>query len=93
MWWLSRHSSAQVRLCATLRTVASTSAATPGYLGKGAADIVGQLAAGDALVVLGDATLADNLIWWRIRFAPGNGNSVEGWVAEATASGVQILGE
>ncbi len=67
--------------------------ATPGYLGKPPTDVVGQLASGDTLVVLGESALADNLIWWRIRFVAPDGVAVEGWVAEATASGVQILSE
>ena len=67
--------------------------ATPGYQGKAAADILGQLQPGDTLQVVGDSALADNLIWWRIRYAAPDGRTLEGWVAEATASGVQILGE
>jgi len=66
--------------------------ATPGYLGKGADDVVGLLQPGDAMEILGDSADFDNLRWWRIRFTAPGGALVEGWVAEATASGVQILG-
>ena len=66
--------------------------ATPGYLGKPGGDIIGQLNAGDALTVLGESQNADNLVWWRIRYQDPAGAALEGWVAEATASGVQILG-
>lgn len=65
---------------------------TPGYLGKPAADIIGQVAPGASMTVLGDAQSADNLVWWRIRYDAPDG-AIEGWVAEATASGVQILGQ
>ena len=66
--------------------------ATPGYLGKGPADIIGQVQPGATVQIVGDSTLADNLAWWHIRYATPGG-SADGWVAEATASGVQILGE
>jgi hypothetical protein len=45
-----------------------------------------------AAVVLGENQLADSLTWWQVRATLDNGQEVEGWVAEATASGVQILG-
>lgn len=61
---------------------------TPGHLGKGGDDILGQLAAGDAVVIQGESSIVDNLTWWRVTW-----QGLDGWVAEATASGVQILGE
>lgn len=61
---------------------------TPGHLGKGNDDILGQLAAGDAVVIQGESTVVDNLTWWLVSW-----QGQQGWVAEATASGVQILGE
>jgi hypothetical protein len=61
---------------------------TPGHLGKGNDDILGQLAAGDAVVIQGESTVVDNLTWWLVTW-----QGQQGWVAEATASGVQILGE
>lgn len=64
---------------------------TPGYLGKSPSDVVGQLEAGQTLQIVGDPTPADELMWWRIQ-ATSNGQTVVGWVAESTASGVQILG-
>lgn len=63
---------------------------TPGYLGKGTDDVIGQLAAGQTVQILGDAALADELTWWRVQST--DGQAIVGWVAEATASGVQILG-
>ncbi len=64
---------------------------TPGYLRKGTGDVIGQLEAGQTLQILGEPTLADELTWWRVQ-AQSNGQPVVGWVAESTASGVQILG-
>ncbi|RIK40701.1 MAG: hypothetical protein DCC57_19375 [Chloroflexi bacterium] len=66
--------------------------ASAGYLSKPDGDIVGQVRPGEALQILGERAVADNLTWWRIRYQPASGGVVEGWVAEATASGVQILG-
>ncbi len=60
---------------------------TPGHLGKEANDVLAQMDAGDPAEILGETAQADNLTWWRVAY---QGN--EGWVAEATASGVQILG-
>ena len=59
---------------------------TPGHLGKPVGDIIAQLDPGATLEILGERASQDNLFWWRV-----NVNGVEGWVAEATASGVQIL--
>lgn len=61
---------------------------TPGHLGKAGDDVIVQIPAGDSIVILGETAGADNLTWWRVSF-----QGVEGWVAESTASGVQILGE
>ena len=67
--------------------------AAPGYLSKPPEDVLGVLAPGAALEILGESAAADNLVWWRIRARAPDGALLEGWVAEATASGVQILGE
>jgi hypothetical protein len=64
---------------------------TPGYLGKAASDVIGQVAPGETLQILGDPTVADELTWWRVQATSG-GQSIVGWIAEATSSGVQILG-
>ncbi len=61
---------------------------TPGHLGKSSSDVLAQLEPGAAVLILGDTAVADNLTWWRVRF-----RDLEGWVAEATASGVTILGQ
>ncbi len=61
---------------------------TPGHLGKPGGDVLAQLRPGDAVVILGETASADNLIWWRVAY-----QGTEGWVAESTASGVEILGQ
>lgn len=66
--------------------------ATPGYLGKPGGDIVAQAMPGDAVEIVEGPALADNLTWWRVRLTQAGGVIVEGWMAEATASGVQIMG-
>lgn len=58
----------------------------PGYLSKPASDVIAQMEAGDTVEIIGWPRNADGLVWWPIRFG-----TTEGWVAEATASGVQIL--
>lgn len=65
--------------------------ATPGYLSKPAGDVIAQVPPGGNVEVVGDRAMADNLTWWLIRYRPAGGSVVEGWMAEATASGVQIL--
>lgn len=63
---------------------------TPGYLGKGAEDIVAQMEPGTVVTILTWPQVADQLNWWQIRYT-GPAGSTDGWVAESTASGVQIL--
>ena len=67
--------------------------ATPGYLSKPGNDVIGILPPGSAALILGESQMADNLVWWRVRATVADGRAVDGWVAEATASGVQILGQ
>lgn len=64
----------------------------PGYLSKPAGDVIAQIGPGESVELLGGRAVADNLNWWYIRYrTPGN-QVVDGWIADATASGVQILG-
>lgn len=65
--------------------------AVPGYLGKPHGDVIGQVPPGGSVEILGERAQADSLTWWRIRYTTPNGVRIEGWIAEATASGVQIL--
>ncbi len=63
---------------------------TPGYLGKSSEDVVALMEPGALLTILEGPQPRDQLTWWRVRFDSPTG-PVEGWVAESTASGVQIL--
>jgi hypothetical protein len=65
----------------------------PGYLGRPAEDIIGQAFPGEVMEILEGPTTVDNLSWWRIRYTNSGGLAIDGWMAEATASGVQILGK
>ena len=65
---------------------------TPGYLGKPNDDVLAQTRPGESMQILGDNAQVDGLTWWRILYVADGRGAVEGWVAEATASGVQILG-
>jgi hypothetical protein len=67
--------------------------AEPGYLSKPAGDIIGQVPPGGRVEVIGGRTFADGLTWWFIRYSTPDGATIDGWIAEATASGVQILGQ
>ena len=64
---------------------------TPGYLSKRADDVIGQIQPGERVEIIGPPMGADNLLWWQIRYPTATGQTIEGWVAEATASGVVIL--
>ena len=66
---------------------------TAGYLAKPGNDVIAQVAPGERVEILGPSAEADGLIWWQIAYPAPDGRTVEGWVAEATASGVTILGE
>lgn len=66
---------------------------TPGHLGKSDSDILVQMQPGDTVAIIGGPTSADNLVWWSIRYTASDGRTIEGWAAEATGSGVQILGQ
>jgi hypothetical protein len=64
----------------------------PGYLSKPADDVIGQVPPGGEVEIIGGRASADGLTWWLIRHTTSNGTMTDGWIAEATASGVQILG-
>ena len=66
---------------------------SPGHLGKADNDIIAQIQSGESVTILGPSTTTDNLTWWQVSYTTGDGRTVEGWVAQATASGVQILGQ
>ncbi len=63
---------------------------TPGHQNKLPTDIIVQVETGATMQIVEGPRLVDNLNWWLIRTESGTG--MEGWVAEATQSGVTILG-
>lgn len=65
---------------------------SPGYLGKPPEDVVAQAVPGEGVEIVDGPQVADGLTWWYVRLS-GESGAVEGWMAEATASGVQILGQ
>ncbi len=67
--------------------------AAAGYLAKPADDVRGQLPPGAPVEIVGPSATADGLTWWLVRGRSEAGTALEGWVAEATASGVTILGQ
>jgi hypothetical protein len=67
--------------------------AVPGYLSKPTGDVIGQVPPGGTVEIIGGHTSADGLTWWYIRYTAPDGAAIDGWIAEATASGVQILGQ
>ncbi len=66
---------------------------TPGHLGKTDSDILAQLQTENTVTIVGGPTSTDNLVWWLIQYTASDGRAIEGWTAEATGSGVQILGQ
>lgn len=65
---------------------------SPGHLGKPENDVIAQAQPGDVFAITDGPEESDNLRWWRIRFTTTAGTVIEGWMAEATASGVTIMG-
>lgn len=63
----------------------------PGYLNKPDGDVLAQMQPGETVEILGWSRSVDNLIWWPIRYQSVDGTTVDGWIAESTESGVQIL--
>ncbi len=63
---------------------------TPGVAQKPSADVLGQTAFGSQLTITGDAQLLDGLTWWPVRAPLTNGQTVAGWVAEASG-GVDLI--
>jgi len=65
---------------------------SPGYLGKSDDDILFQVVPEAEMEILAAPESVDGLQWWHILYVANPETVIEGWVAEATASGVQILG-
>lgn len=59
---------------------------SPGYQNKPASDVLTVVPPNSTVTVVGGPEEADGLRWWRVRW-----QGYEGWMTEATASGVQLL--
>lgn len=67
---------------------------TPGYQGKdNNSDVVTVSRANDTYEIVEGPQVVDNLNWWFVRYTTPDGRLVEGWAAETSARGVQILGK
>jgi murein DD-endopeptidase MepM/ murein hydrolase activator NlpD len=64
---------------------------SPGYRNKPGNDVLGRVADRTPVTVLGSLVEADGLTWWPVRTVLENGQTVEGWMAEATADGSRLL--
>lgn len=59
---------------------------TPGYRNKPAADILTVVPPESVVTLVGGPEEADGLRWWEVQW-----RAYRGWMAEATAGGVQLL--
>ena len=65
---------------------------TPGTLNKPAGDVLGQLAQGTEATIAGAThKIVDGIIWWNVNVRQDSGPTLVGWLAQATAAGVQLL--
>ncbi len=59
---------------------------TPGYRNKPPEDVLTVVPSRSVVTVIGGPEEVDGLRWWRVRW-----RGYEGWMAEATAQGLQLL--
>ena len=64
---------------------------TPGFANKPAGDVVLDIPANANLTITDGPQSVDGLTWWQVRLVNA-GRAVSGWAAEATGSGVDLLG-
>jgi len=64
---------------------------SPGYTGKPAADVLGQIPFRCALTLVGDPMSTDGLTWWPVRVALPDGRTLEGWAAQNAPGGATLL--
>ncbi|MEM7127370.1 MAG: hypothetical protein AAF702_13640 [Chloroflexota bacterium] len=83
------------RIGETVRNITSSRVnirRSPGYRGKSGDDILAQAQPGDSVVINAGPNEADSLLWWLVQYQSPSGVITEGWMAEATGSGVVIMG-
>ncbi len=64
---------------------------TPGFVGKGEADIVADMAPGIEGTVITGPAAADGLTWWQVEIRAADGRRFAGWMAEATGDGEVLM--
>lgn len=65
---------------------------TPGYRSKESNDILAQVQSGDVFAIIDGPQEVDSLLWWKIRYQTASNATINGWMAEATAGGLTIMG-
>jgi murein DD-endopeptidase MepM/ murein hydrolase activator NlpD len=66
---------------------------SPGYVGKAADDVVGQIPLGAPVTVLAGPEAADELQWWQVRAPLLDDKVGTGWVADHAPNGFVTLAE
>ncbi len=61
-----------------------------GYVGKAGDDVVGILGPGAMVKLMGTAVTKDRLHWWPIEGTKSDGDTVIGWMAEATGAALLL---
>jgi murein DD-endopeptidase MepM/ murein hydrolase activator NlpD len=64
---------------------------TAGFVGKGPADIVAEVGPGVAGTIAAGPASVDGLLWWQVQNVLQQGQSLAGWIAEATTGGEVLL--
>lgn len=65
---------------------------SPGTRDKPESDIITRAQPGDVFAIVDGPEQADGLLWWKVRYGTAEGTTIEGWMAEATANGIAIMG-
>jgi hypothetical protein len=64
---------------------------TPGYVGKTEDDIAVEIPYGQPVTVEDGAQRVDELTWWRVSYTSPQQQTFQGWVAESSPSGQELL--
>ncbi len=63
----------------------------PGYVDKPGDHVIGQIAPGAPLIILGGPQTVDGLTWWQVRAPLLDESTSEGWVAEVDPNGERLI--
>ncbi|MFM7175076.1 MAG: M23 family metallopeptidase [Caldilinea sp.] len=64
---------------------------TAGFVGKGPTDIVAEVGPGVVGTIAAGPASVDGLLWWQVQNLLQQGQSLAGWIAEATTGGEVLL--